>query len=120
MVEHISWQDWKRERLIWIAFEKNNDNDECLFGLLPKDIILEIIKFFKTDLRLDNFTRTDYRNYDDQQLSKSKDRNDTDVETNGVEKNDKIDKNAISLTIATRQEENEKQNAKFHCCCWKR
>ena len=64
--------------MIWIAFEKNKDNDKCLFGLLPKDIIVEIIKFFKSDLG------TDYHDYIDPELDKDKDkdldRNDGDVD----------------------------------------
>ena len=94
LLEHISHSEWEKERLIWIAFDKNSKNDKCLFPLLPKDIVLAIITFFKTDLRLDNFTRTDYRDYgdDDQELiSNKKGRNDVDVGNNNVENNDKID-----------------------------
>ena len=97
MLKHISRTDWKRERLIWIAFEKNDDNDECLFGLLPKDIILEIIKFFKTDLRLDNFTRTDYHDKDNNRKGGDVDNN------NNVEKADLdqlINENLIHRVIA--------------------
>ena len=123
MLKHISRVDWKQERLIWIAFLKNNDNDECLFPLLPKDIVLEIIKFFKTNLRLDNFSRTDYH-------ENNKDTSDIDVGDNNVEKNDKSDERHNNLTIAIATAQDAKQtfqndqtstsNTKFHCCCWKR
>ena len=31
--------NWKFERIIWIAFYKNNENDKCLIDQLPKDIV---------------------------------------------------------------------------------
>ena len=31
--------DWKIERLLWIAFYKNENNESCLIQLLPKDIL---------------------------------------------------------------------------------
>lgn len=34
---------WQTARLLWIAFLKNNDNDECLFNLLPKDVVKYIL-----------------------------------------------------------------------------
>ena len=37
---------WITKRLIWIAYLKNDDNDKCLFVLLPKDIIRYILSFF--------------------------------------------------------------------------
>ena len=46
--------DWSIERLLWIAYLKNkNDNDNnvkqssCLLSTLPKDIILSILKFLR-------------------------------------------------------------------------
>ena len=33
----------KIERIIWIAFYKNNDNDQCLIKRLPIDLILYIL-----------------------------------------------------------------------------
>ena len=89
-------------RLLWIAFNKNSDNDKCLFPLLPKDIILEIIKFFKTDLRLDNFSRTDY-----QQLNKE-DENDIDVDHD--HDHDNVDNGGINNNtqiINTNNDKNE-------------
>lgn len=111
MIGHISRADWRKERLIWIAFNKNNDNDECLFSLLSKDIVLEIIKFFKTDMRLDNFSRTDYCNDDDQALNNNNnnDQKDVDVDHNNAQNNSQIDQSNNNLTIATRGEENHKQ-----------
>ena len=34
---------WKIARLIWIAFEKNENNDKCYMAKLPKDIITNYI-----------------------------------------------------------------------------
>ena len=31
------------ERIIWIAFHKNGNNDKCLLKTLPKDLILYIL-----------------------------------------------------------------------------
>ena len=36
---------WDVARLLWIAHLKNNNNDECFLGKLPKDIIKYIICF---------------------------------------------------------------------------
>ena len=38
---------WDFERLIWIGFEKNQNNDECLLSQLPKEIIVHILTFLK-------------------------------------------------------------------------
>ena len=35
---------WKRERIIWIAFYKNVENNQCLMSKLPKSIVGYIIK----------------------------------------------------------------------------
>ena len=37
--------EWQQERLIWIAFYKNNENEKCLINLFPKDIVKEILRF---------------------------------------------------------------------------
>ena len=34
---------WTTERMIWIAFYKNNENDQCLINKLPKDLIIYIL-----------------------------------------------------------------------------
>lgn len=35
---------WDVIRLIWIGFAKNQNNNKCHFGNVPKDIILLILK----------------------------------------------------------------------------
>jgi len=37
-------EDWKVERLLWIAFKKEN-SQTCFLAKLPRDIILTIILF---------------------------------------------------------------------------
>ena len=37
--------DWQIIRLIWIAFYKNQSNNDCLIDTLPKDVINYIIQF---------------------------------------------------------------------------
>ena len=44
----INYFEWKYERLIWIAFEKNRKNKNCLLPQLPKDVIKIILTFLKT------------------------------------------------------------------------
>ena len=41
--------EWKRIRLIWIAFLKNDDNDKCLIKLLPKDVLKCIVNLLPHD-----------------------------------------------------------------------
>ena len=36
---------WGIERIIWIGFYKNDDNDQCFIGLIAKDVLLYIIDF---------------------------------------------------------------------------
>ena len=36
---------WKQERIIWIAFYKNEKNIKCLVSQLPKDIVKKILNF---------------------------------------------------------------------------
>ena len=59
--------------------------------------MLEIIKFLKIDLRLDNFSRTNYYDYDDQQLQQIIDNNKIDIDDN-VENNDTIEENDSQST----------------------
>lgn len=40
---------WEIHRLLWIGYYKNQDNDNCIFSQLSKDIIKKIIKFFLVD-----------------------------------------------------------------------
>ena len=39
--------NWNIERLIWIGFIKNDENDICLFNTLGKDVIKCIIQFLR-------------------------------------------------------------------------
>ena len=32
------------ERIIWIAFYKNNDNNKCFFKTIPKDLVTYILE----------------------------------------------------------------------------
>ena len=43
----ISFQlfNWKYVRLLWIAYLKNENNKQCLFTKLPKEIINKIVTF---------------------------------------------------------------------------
>ena len=41
----IHYVSSRMERIIWIAFYKNNTNDKCFIKILPKDIILYILYF---------------------------------------------------------------------------
>ena len=36
---------WNIERLIWIAFYKNDKNNQCIIDKLPKDVVLFILTF---------------------------------------------------------------------------
>ena len=38
---------WQFERLIWIAYKKNIDNDKCLLAQMAKDVITHILSFLK-------------------------------------------------------------------------
>lgn len=44
----INYFEWKYERLVWIAFEKNTKNKSCLLPKLPKEVIKLILEFLKT------------------------------------------------------------------------
>ena len=37
--------EWEIERLLWIAFYQNTQNDKCFFPSIPKDILKKIIAF---------------------------------------------------------------------------
>ena len=41
----IEEHKWKIERLIWIGYEKNSDNDKCLIAKLPKDLVKKCLSF---------------------------------------------------------------------------
>ena len=36
---------WNVERMIWIGYNKNNDNQQCFLPSLPKDVIRSILDF---------------------------------------------------------------------------
>ena len=40
---------WEKERIIWIGFYNNDDNEKCLIRLLPKDIVFSILQFLGND-----------------------------------------------------------------------
>lgn len=39
---------WSHERLIWIAFYKNKDNEKCIFNKLYKDLVRHIGEFLSS------------------------------------------------------------------------
>ena len=41
---------WEKERLLWIGYEKGNQN-KCPFAELPKDVIRHICKFLSPSLK---------------------------------------------------------------------
>ena len=41
----IEKNKWQIERLIWIGYEKNSDNDKCLIAKLPKDLVKKCLSF---------------------------------------------------------------------------
>ena len=40
---------WKHERIIWIGFHKNDENNQCFWNTMPKVIVQLIIKFLRYD-----------------------------------------------------------------------
>ena len=40
---------WEKERIIWIAFYNNDDNEKCLIKWLPKDIVFYMLQFLGND-----------------------------------------------------------------------
>ena len=46
IVHSIRWSD---ERIIWIGFYNNKNNNKCLIQLLPKDIVLLVLRFLKVE-----------------------------------------------------------------------
>ena len=40
---YINYIDSKIERIIWIGFYKNSENNKCLIKTLPKDLIICIL-----------------------------------------------------------------------------
>ena len=42
---YMHYMEGKIERIIWIGFYKNKDNDKCLIQTLPKDLVVHILHF---------------------------------------------------------------------------
>lgn len=40
--------EWKIERLVWLAFEKNDNNDNCGLSTVPKDVLKHILSYLKS------------------------------------------------------------------------
>ena len=40
---------WKQERIVWIGFEKNEENTECFFARkeISKDVVKHILSFLR-------------------------------------------------------------------------
>ena len=56
---------WKQERLLWIAFYKNDYNSECYFKQLPKDIVKLVLLFLKKPFSIWKCIEQDHHKYDD-------------------------------------------------------
>ena len=42
---YVDYIESKIERIIWIGFYKNNENNKCVIKTLPKDLIIYILCF---------------------------------------------------------------------------
>ena len=49
----------KIERIIWIGYYKNNDNNQCLMKKLPKDLILCILELLGKQLVMKPYIKID-------------------------------------------------------------
>ena len=38
--------DWEMERVIWIGYLKNVQNEKCLLSTMPKDIVRKVLSYF--------------------------------------------------------------------------
>ena len=38
---------WKKERIVWIGYKKNENVDDCLLSELPKDIVFHILSWIR-------------------------------------------------------------------------
>ena len=41
--KYLIGKEWKIEKLLWIAFYKNEKNEKCLIATLPKEIVTHIV-----------------------------------------------------------------------------
>lgn len=39
---------WKIERIVWIGYYKNENNFQCFWKLVPKDLVNHILSFLNT------------------------------------------------------------------------
>ena len=46
LVAEISWE---MQRIIWIGYYKNEQNNKCLIALLPKDVVKLIFKMLSNE-----------------------------------------------------------------------
>ena len=47
--------NWTQERIIWIGYHLNTQNKQCFIKDLPKDVILEILKYLYNINCFDNY-----------------------------------------------------------------
>lgn len=38
---------WDKERIVWIGYHKNKNNNDCLLIQIPKDIVFEILTYIR-------------------------------------------------------------------------
>ena len=50
---------WGRERILWIGFYQNNNNDQCLTKILPKDVLKYILSFIGKQEMVDPYIALD-------------------------------------------------------------
>ena len=48
---------WRIERILWIAFYKNETNEKCLISTLPKDIVKVVINLLSNDSLGEEFVK---------------------------------------------------------------
>ena len=57
---YVNYITWDVARIIWIGFEKNETNNKCLIGMLPKDVVRYILNMLgpatDTTVSADNYT----------------------------------------------------------------
>ena len=114
MVKHIVRAEWKEERLLWIGYYKNRDDigihdSKCLIPLLPKDVILEIIKFFKTDLSLNTISRTNYGKKKKAKKSQLSNENDIEFDNDAILYSSDIDNNKCDIVYQTTDNDQDDQ-----------
>ena len=114
MIKHIVRAEWKEERLLWIGYYKNRDDigihdSKCLIPLLPKDVILEIIKFFKTDLSLNTISRTNYGKKKKAKKSQLSNKYDIEFDNDAILYSSDIDNNKCDTVYQTTDNDQDDQ-----------